>query len=363
MLTLYFPINSTSLGATSWHIFRHLDEEAILFPIGGNADLESYMPVPQDIQQKLMAAMERGSNKVDVKGKSIKLWHQFGGIERITAKQGLYTFHELDSLTEMERFSLNQQEYVMVPSHFNKTVFKNNGVTVPVHVVPLGVDRTVFAPLEKYKNKTGPFIFTVAGKFESRKLHFEILKAFQSLFANNPNVKLRAAITNRFINMEEVYKFINQQVFGGQMPNNVEFIQWLPTERHFADFLGHSDCFISPSRGESFNLPLLQAMSCGVPVITNADHAHTDYVTSENAILVKNSGTIIASDNMFFRNDGRTNTGKWFDIQVNDIAQAMITAFQKGRTFNHAGVETSKRFDWKTTAHKMVSIHNEGIKE
>lgn len=358
MLTLYFPINSTSLGSSAWHIFRHIEEDIALFPMGGNADLDSFAPITPELQKKLVDAMERGAKSIDVKGKSLKLWHQFGGIERITAKQGLYTFHELDALTETERHSLNQQEYVIVPCNFNKTTFLNNGVTAPVHVVPLGVDRTVFYPLEKYKTKTGPYIFTMAGKFEARKNHFEILKAFHGLFANNPNVKLRAAITNRFINMDEVFKHINQNVFQGQMPNNIEFIQWLPTERHFADFLGHSDCFISPSRGESFNLPLLQAMSCGVPVITNADHAHADYVTAENSILVKSSGTSVASDGMFFRNDGRTNTGKWFDINVNEIAQAMIKAFQGGRKVNTAGIETAAKFDWKTTANSILKIHN-----
>jgi glycosyltransferase involved in cell wall biosynthesis len=158
--------------------------------------------------------------------------------------------------------------------------------------------------------------------------------------------------------MEDVYRGIVSQVFGGKMPNNIEFINWLPTERHFADFLGDSDCFISPSRGESFNLPLLQAMSCGVPVITNADHAHADYVTKDNAFLVKNNGLITAQDGMFFRNDGRTNTGKWFDITVNDIAQSMIQAFNKGRHLNEGGIKTAEKYTWEAAANRIVNLHN-----
>lgn len=361
MLTLYFPINSTSLGASAFKILENVQEEFMLFPIGGNADIESYQPVSQETQSKLGKAIDCASKNVNIKGTSIKLWHQFGGFERVTARQTLYTFHELDGLTEIERYSLNQQERVIVPCNFNKRVFEANGVTVPVDVVPLGVDTKVFYPFEKYKNRTGPFIFTMAGKFEHRKLHCETLRAFASLFGNNPNVKLRACINNRFVNMEEVYKMINQQVFGGNVPNNIEFINWLPTERHFADFLAHSDCFISPSRGESFNLPLLQAMACGVNVITNADHAHTDYVTPENATIIKNIGLVQANDGMFFRNDGRTNTGKWVDVSVNDIAQAMATVFNKGRIVNNAGVETAKKFDWQTTATKILECHSKTI--
>lgn len=357
MLTFYFPVNSTSLGASAWKILENVKEEFALVPIGGGIDATSFEPVSNELKEKINRALDLGAKKIDTKGKSIKLWHAFAGLEKVTAKQDLYTFHELDSLTEVELHSLNQQERVMVPCNYNKSVFEKCGVTCPVDVIPLGVDREIFKPHEKYANKTGPFVFTMAGKFEARKLHMETLQAFNNLFANNPNIKLRACITNRFVNMDEVFKMINERVFQGRPPNNIEFINWLPTDRHFADFLAHSDCFISPSRGESFNLPLIQAMSCGVPVITNAEHAHADYITPENATIIKSHRMVPAFDNMFFRNDGRTNTGQWFDFQVNDLAQAMISVFQKGRKVNEAGIETAKRFTWQTTADKIVELH------
>lgn len=355
-MTFNFPINSTSLGSSAFHILRNTEDNYKLIPIGGQIDISSFDPCPDDFKIRLQKACEDGMEEHSIEDTSIKLWHPFASMERISKKQILYTFHELDGHTKLEKNALNQQEAVIVPCQFNKEVMERHGVTSPVHVVPLGVDRSVFYPLEKHKTKTGPYIFVIAGKFEARKLHMEILTAFAATFANNPNVKLRCCISNRFIDMKQVMPMIQQRVFKGQVPSNIEFIDWLPTEKHFADFLSHADCLISPSRGESCNLPLLQAMSCGVNVITNADHAHKDYVTEANAIVIPSEGQSVAQDNTFFRNDGKTNTGTWFNISANSIAAGMIRAVTQGRGVNNSGIETAKQYSWKNTANGIKNI-------
>lgn len=355
MLTVNFPLNSTSLGASALHILENIERDYNFMPIGG-VDISAFEPLKDEFKAKLNNAISRGLEEHDVKSLSLRLWHHFASLERVSAEQILYTFHELDNLTKTELNCLNQQKAVIVPCEFNKDVFKLRGVKVPLHVVPLGVDRNVFYPLEKYKNKNGPFTFVMAGKFEARKFHFEILQAFKAVFGDNPAIKLRCCVTNKFVNMQNVYQFITDKIFGGRQPNNVEFIDWVPTENHFADFLSHADCLISPSRGESFNLPLLQALSCGLQVITNADHAHKDYVNKDNAILIPSDGTILAQDDMFFRNDGRTNTGNWFTVTPNAIANGMIEAVKKGRSVNINGIETAKKLSWKNTADNILQI-------
>jgi glycosyltransferase involved in cell wall biosynthesis len=356
MNTFYFPINSTSLGASAFHILENIDDDFNLLPIGGNIDISSFEPCPEKLKEKIINSANRTNRSHNVNGLSVKLWHPFASLERITNKQILYTFHEVDSLTELEVNALNQQEAIIVPCNYNKEVFQKSGIRVPIYVVPLGVDTSIFRPMEKYKNKSGPFTFLMAGKFEARKLHLEILQAFMMVFANNPQVKLRCCITNRFVDMNNIYKLINERIFGGKPPSNIEFIDWLPTERHVADFLAHGDCLVSPSRAESFNLPLLQAMSCGTSVITNVEHAHSDYVNKDNAIIVPSSNKSIAKDDVFFRHDGNTNTGNWYNVSPNHIAQAMIDSFKLGRRTNEAGIFTSSFLSWKNTAYKILDI-------
>lgn len=355
MIPLYFPINSTSLGASAFHIFEAIKGECCLFPLGGGVDVSSFEPLSAGMAEKLNKAIQDGLERHKTSGTSIKLWHQFEGYTRITADQILYSFHELNALTPIEVNSLQQQKAIIVPCQFNKEIFEKYGLG-PVYVVPLGVDRSIFYPLEKYKNKNDTFVFTMMGKFEARKMHIEILQAFMAVFANNPKVKLRCCIANRFIDMKKAYQMISERVFRGQQVSNVEFIDWMPTERHVADFISSGDCLITPSRGESFNLPLLQAMSCGCSVITNADHAHKDYVTSENAHLIPSEGLIDARDDVFFRMDGKTNTGQWFNINPNHIAQAMIEVYKVGRKVNEAGIETAKSLSWDKTADGILKV-------
>jgi len=358
MIPLNFPINSTSLGASAFHILRNIKEEYSLFPIGGGVDVNGFEPCSNELKEKIQKATLSGLASHDINNTSVRLWHHFASMERISKKQVLYTFHEVDRLTKIETNCLNQQESIIVPCNYNKEVFQSNGVKPPVHVVPLGVDRNIFYPLEKYKKKSGPFIFIMAGKFEVRKLHIEILQAFLNVFGNNPDVKLRCCITNKFVDMRSVHELITQQIFRGQKVNNVEFIDWLPTESHYADFLSHADCLVAPSRGESFNLPLLQAMSCGINVITNFDHAHRDYASSSNSIEVKSEGTVVAQDNTFFRNDGITNTGQWSNINGNAIAIALIETYKRGRSVNTNGIETAKKYTWENTANNIIDIWN-----
>lgn len=356
MLTLNFPVNSTSLGASAFHILENVETPFHLFPIGGGLDMSGFEPVPAEKIDKLTRSMVNALENHVVTNPAVRLWHHFASFERVSNKQILYTFHEVDALTKCELNALNQQDHIIVPCTYNQKVFTDMGVKPPISVVPLGVDRSVFYPLEKHANKTGPYIFVMAGKFEARKLHLETLQAFVSIFGNNPNVKLRCCVSNRFVDMKRVYGMISERVFQNKPPTNIEFIDWLPTERDVADFFSHADCLISPSRAESFNLPLLQAMSCGIQVITNKDHAHADYVNENNAILVPNEGMVVARDDTFFKNDGRTNTGKWFNVSTNAIASAMIEAYKRGRSVNNNGIETSKQFSWKTTATEIIKI-------
>jgi glycosyltransferase involved in cell wall biosynthesis len=44
-----------------------------------------------------------------------------------------------------------------------------------------------------------------------------------------------------------------------------------------AELLGAADCYVSPYRAEGFNMPVLEAMACGVPVICTAGGPTDDF--------------------------------------------------------------------------------------
>jgi hypothetical protein len=60
MIPFNFPVNSTSLGASAFHILENVDRDFEILPIGGNLDVSSFEPCSNAFKQKLSDAYQRG---------------------------------------------------------------------------------------------------------------------------------------------------------------------------------------------------------------------------------------------------------------------------------------------------------------
>ena len=77
MLPLNLPINSTSLGASAFHILENIDRDYSLFPIGGGVDLSSFEPLSNELKDKINKAVVNGLESHNVDSVSFRLWHHF----------------------------------------------------------------------------------------------------------------------------------------------------------------------------------------------------------------------------------------------------------------------------------------------
>ena len=57
------------------------------------------------------------------------------------------------------------------------------------------------------------------------------------------------------------------------------------TEEEIADLYAMADCYVSPYKGEGFNLPVLEAMASGLPVIVTAGVWWSDLVIHHSSFL------------------------------------------------------------------------------
>ena len=98
------PINSLSFGNVSVNLLREMYKKQMdiaLFPTGGQADLEAFDKIDKNFVDWLQKSTDNRFNKINKDVPTFKLWHINGSEKRITPKQYLYTFYELDSPTEV----------------------------------------------------------------------------------------------------------------------------------------------------------------------------------------------------------------------------------------------------------------------
>ena len=92
------------------------------------------------------------------------------------------------------------------------------------------------------------------------------------------------------------------------------------SEAEMPSFLKSFDCLLLPTMGEGFNLPGLQCMALGVPVVITNFSGCQDYANDRTATLLEPRGFILKK-NMDgipqFRNK------KWAFVSVEDIRSTM----------------------------------------
>lgn len=154
-------------------------------------------------------------------------------------------------------------EYIWTPSTWQKNILINNGVDEnKIDVVNEGVDPKKFKPLIKKNNKRLTFLHI--GTWEYRKSTYEILKAFLNVVGDDPSVEFKLGIHNKFREQDTPEKTFEK--YGLPINKNITFLGTL-SEKEYVKEIQNADLYISCSRGEGWNLPLIQSISCGVPSI------------------------------------------------------------------------------------------------
>lgn len=345
-INLQAPINQLGYGVAGLNILKALQDKAevSLFPIGQ----------PQVTNEADHNAVLRSvdiAKFYDPNAPCIKIWHQNQMAERIGSGKFIgFPIFELDVFNSMEKHHLSSCEHLFVCSEWAKKVCLNNldRGEHRIHVVPLGVDAELFPPAPvRQDDKT---IFFNCGKWEIRKGHDILIKAFEKVLQHGEDAELWMMCSNPFNSEEENARW--HQLYNHP---KVKLIPRADTQAEVYNIMSQVDCGVFPSRGEGWNLELLEMMSVGKHVIATDYSAHTEFCTDENCGLVPIKDLEPAFDGKWFFNQGnwaRMDSHTQMDLYM----KMMKFILDKKGTVNEVGIETAKKFSWDNTANKILEI-------
>ena len=217
---------------------------------------------------------------------------------------------ETDAIHERWVAVCNEFSLVCVPSEFCRRAFVGSGVTVPVYVVPHGLEpeyRSYHEPPTQ-----GPFVFYNtfdAGSYIERKGAEELIRCFCRAFGPGDDVRLVLRTQNNARIFELCQRYDHHDMI------EIEPMEPLGVE-DFARRYSDVHCVVHPSKGEGFGLIPFQAIACERPVIAPAATGMAEFLDRSNALPLKTKAKIkgIALGNQ---------TGRYYSVDEDHLCHLM----------------------------------------
>tara|TARA_R100001163_G_C5066816_1_gene205477 strand:- start:57 stop:1130 length:1074 start_codon:yes stop_codon:yes gene_type:complete len=354
MINIISPINTLGYGIVGINLVKSLSRKTdVALKVIGSPSLSS-----EEDEQYIQKAFDNG-HFPDWEAPCIRIWHQHDMSEFVGRGEKIgFPIFELDRFKPIEKHHLSYLDKIFVCSEWAKKIVceQVGRDEKDVKVIPLGVDPHIFRPSTIDKQENNATIFFNCGKWEVRKGHDVLIKAFNRAFSSEDNVELWMMCDNPFYTEQESADWENVYK-SSPLGDKVSLINRVQTTKEVYNIMSLVDCGVFPSRAEGWNLELLELMACGKHVIATDFSAHTEFCSKDNAYLVSIDKTEKAFDGKWF--DGKT--GNWAHIgddQINQIADHMKNIHELKQSgslgINNGGLEAAGRFTWDNSAVKIL---------
>jgi len=264
-----------------------------------------------------------------------------------------YTMLEVDGFPRDWVRQANRMDEVWVPTEFNRQAFLRSGLKRPIHRIPLGVDPNYFHPgIQGYPNPLGEFVFLSNFEWGERKEPWMLLKAFNETFSAREPVRLVCKIFNKdsMLNVREEIRRLRLRESGGKISFifNREFPYY-----QLGSFYRSADCYISAGRGEGWDMPLMEAMACGLPTIATDWGAHTEFVHETISYPLRIRGVVPAEAKCPYY-EGFS----WADPDSEHLRHLLRHIFENRDEARSRGLEAARemaeKWTWDSAASKIL---------
>lgn len=237
----------------------------------------------------------------------------------------------------------NRMDIVTVPNEFQKKVFFDSGVNVPIKVVRHGTWTEMFPYYERPEREV--FTFGTVGFLNDRKGVFDVIQAFVSEFSPEEKVRLVLKSSNKDFGYYSHFR-------DPRIETDIRHISPQELNEIYRSF----DCFVFPSRAEGVGQPPREAMSTGLPVILT-NYSGLEEVSSLGYPL--NDFKLVEGINP----QRLEQPGEWAIPNIQEIMYYMRYVFEHRDEARQKGREASRiikeEHSWEKSAEQMIAVLKE----
>lgn len=270
-------------------------------------------PAAEEALQRLSAPADH-----QVADITLRLYSPFNLAPSQSAKTGVFMTSEwgyihpvmldLAGWSSLKEAHANSDIILVTPSHWSKLGLVNSGATADrVAIVPHGVDPTLYHPptpevrqqLRQEMGLEDCFVFLHIGAMSDNKAIDLLLKAFAIVSSHYPHARLLLKGMDLLYNSKDLLMQATHLLTSEEANALMERVIYFGQPFSFAEMATlyqAADAYVSPYVAEGFNMPVLEAIACGLPVICTAGGPTDDFTQPEFALRIDSTTQAVKSD-------------------------------------------------------------------
>ena len=251
---------------------------------------------------------------------------------------------------------------IITPSQWSRDGFMELGFAGErIHVIPHGIDATLFdspVPVDRHELRARlqipaeACVFLNIGAVTWNKGIGPLLAAFARHRLRNENAILLLKGADALYGnlVQQSLKEARALCPDVDNPKVTSSTRYLPGNLSQAALLGlyrASDVYIAPYRAEGFNLPVLEALAAGLPVIVTAGGSTDDFCVSRSCLKIEATRCSGAS-------------GKYLEPRLESIIECMQAAADGAAAHREAAwqgsLEIKQRYGWRVVTQSLGDL-------
>jgi glycosyltransferase involved in cell wall biosynthesis len=256
---------------------------------------------------------------------------------------------------------------VVTPSRWTALAFERFGLPPErVRVVPHGVDPELFRPDAQARQATreklglrDAFVFLSAGAMTWNKAPDVLLKAFARVAQTEPQARLFLKGADALYPSKDLLREVMAELPAATreaVASKLVYSGETYSSPMMAGLLRAADAYVSPYRAEGFNMPVLEAAACGVPVICTGG-GPTDEFTEET--FARRIRSLPSRKEL-----GPGQTGDYLEPDIDHLVELMRAALRDPAAGQRAGAagaaHVAQSFTWERVTDRLLEAF-EGV--